>query len=121
MEFEISGDKTDAAENLNKLRESVEGIVSDSDIIDNLMLCTGELVSDMRRTSDHIHLRLRDEGKKAELFIRSIGKRWDLPASISEEVKAFLGKEAISYSYVYRMNIVCIILDERGASNAVIH
>ena len=57
MEFEISGDKTDAAENLNKLREPVEGIVSDSDIIDNLMLCTGELVSDMRRTSNHIHLR----------------------------------------------------------------
>ena len=45
-----------------------------------------------------------------DLFIRSLGKRWNLPKPISENVMAWGGSDTISYSYVYKMNIVYLAL-----------
>ncbi len=121
LEYEILGNETDTASELKKLREALPGVISDPGILDAVVHSAEELVSDMRRHSKYIHIRLRDTGEKAELFIRSLGQRRDLPPSVSENIMAQGGKETISYSYVYRMNIVCITLTGRNTSNAAIH
>ena len=116
LEFEILDDTADIAAKQESLRASIQEIVSDTDKTAIVMNCVEELVSDMRRTSDHIHVRLRDEGEKAELFIRSVGQRRELPQSISEKVIALGDDGAVSYSYVYKMNIVCITVAGKGVS-----
>ena len=116
LEFEILDDTADIAAKQESLRAPIQEIVSDTDKTAIVMNCVEELVSDMRRTSDHIHVRLRDEGEKAELFIRSVGQRRELPQSISEKVIALGDDGAVSYSYVYKMNIVCITVAGKGVS-----
>ena len=110
LEFEILSDKADAAEEMEMVREPLKNAVSDMDKTDTVIRCAAELVYNMQKTSTHIHIRLRTEGEKTELFIRSLGKRWNMPESVSEEVTAIGGNECISYSYIYKMNIVCITL-----------
>ena len=69
----------------------------------------------MCQVSKHIHVKLRKKGEKAELFIRSLGEQWDPTASISEDVKNTGEGLSVSYSYVYKMNIVCITCDGKAA------
>ena len=56
-----------------------------------------------------LHIKLRAEGEKTELFIRSLGRRFNMP----EYTMAHGDNESVSYSYVYKMNIVCITLTWR--------
>ena len=67
-------------------------------------------MSDMSQTSKDIHIKLKDEGEVVRLFVRSLGKQWELPAAIPENVGEMIGNASVSYSYVYKMNIVCLTL-----------
>ncbi len=104
------GDGTDTASELERLREPLQDFFSDQDRTDTVMRCIEEIVSDMILTCKNIHLKLRNHGEKEELIIRSLGKRDGLSSSISEKIKRLGDKNSVSYSYVYKMNIVCINL-----------
>jgi Na+-driven multidrug efflux pump len=113
LESEILGDKTDVAAEMEMVREPLQSVLSDKDKTDAVMHCAVELVSDMLQSSKHIHIKLREEGEKTELFIRSLGKRRNMPESISENAMNPGDNSSISYSYVYKMNIACITLAGR--------
>ncbi|MBP3204830.1 MAG: hypothetical protein J6M66_05350, partial [Lachnospiraceae bacterium] len=112
LEFEISGDRMDMTEELEELRSQFEEVLLDSDRADGVMRCVEEIVSDLRRNSKDIHFKLLDEGDKIALFVRSLGKRRELSESISDDARAY-GVDGVSYSYVYKMNIVCLTLGKR--------
>ena len=99
----------DMTEELEELRSPFEEVLLDSDRADGVMRCVEEIVSDMRRNSKDIHFKLLDEGDKIVLFVRSLGKRRELSESISDDARAY-GVDGVSYSYVYKMNIVCLTL-----------
>lgn len=101
LESEIIGYGRSAASELEKLR----GAIKDDDVI----CCAAEIVSYMSESSGHIHIRLRQEGDETTLYIRSLGPRRDLPEPIAEKAGALRGA-SVSYSYVYKMNIVSITL-----------
>ena len=113
LEFEIAQGRTDMTDELERLRTSLNEVLSDADRTDTVMCCVEEIVSYMRRDSKSMHFKLKDDGEEAALFVRSLGKRRELLASISEAVKAWGGGDAISYSYVYQMNIVCLTLSKQ--------
>ena len=79
----------------------------------NLVTASFGKISYMRSGSKSIHVKLRDDGEEAALFVRSLGKRRELPQSIVEAVKAWGSGDSISYSYVYQMNIVCLTLTKK--------
>ena len=83
-------------------------VLSAPDRTDAAIRLVGELVSEMRQTSKDIHIKLRDEGEEIRLFVRSLGKQWELPAAIPDNVGKMVGNASVSYSYVYKMNIVCL-------------
>ena len=112
LEFEINGDSTDIRQKLERLRTPLEKVLSDSGRADGVMRCMEEIVSDMRCDSGNIHFKLLDEGDKAVLFVRSLGKRRELPENVSDNASAY-GVDGISYSYVYKMNIVCLTMRKR--------
>ncbi len=109
LEFEISGDRMDMTEELEELRAPLEEVLLDSDRANGVMRCVEEIVSDMRRNSKDIHFKLLDEGDKIALFVRSLGKRREFPKNVSDNANAY-GVDGISYSYVYKMNIVCLTI-----------
>ena len=90
------------------LREVLRSVLSSQDRTDSAIRLVGELVSEMRQTSKDIHIKLRDEGEEVRLFVRSLGKQWELPAAVSENVGEMVDNASVSYSYVYKMNIVCL-------------
>ncbi len=57
-------------------------LITEAAKTDALLRLVGELVSDMCRESDPIRVKLRKEGEKAELFLRSLGPQHNLPRSI---------------------------------------
>lgn len=109
LEFEIPGDKADVSADLKRLEEPMQSVLSDKELADALLRYAAELVSEMCKTSKHIHIKLRAEGEKTELFIHSLGRRFNMP----EYTMAHGDNESVSYSYVYKMNIVCITLTGR--------
>ena len=111
-EFEISGDRIDMTAELEEFYAPLETALSDSDRVNSVMHCVEKIVSDMRCDSKDIHFKLLDEGDKIVLFVRSLGKRSELSESISDDARAY-GVDGVSYSYVYKMNIVCLTLGKR--------
>ena len=110
LEFEVVGEKKDMAAEWENLREQLQSGLMDAGHTENVMCCAKEIVSEMRKISKYIHLKLREEENRVELFIRSIGGPWELPGSLSDRVAEWGGNDTITYSYVYKMNIVCITL-----------
>lgn len=96
-------------EELEELRAPLDEVLLDSDRANGVMRCVEEIVSDMRRNSKDIHFKLLDEGDKIALFVRSLGKRREFPKNVSDNANAY-GVDGISYSYVYKMNIVCLTI-----------
>lgn len=120
LEFEIVGDKKDMAAEWENLREQLQSGLMDAGHTEHVMCCAKEIVSEMRKISKYIHLKLREEENRVELFIRSIGGPWELPGSLSDRVAEWGGNDTITYSYVYKMNIVCITL-AKGRQNLSKH
>ncbi|MBO6147866.1 MAG: hypothetical protein J6O55_00845 [Lachnospiraceae bacterium] len=110
-EFDISGADTDEKTEFEKLKAPLKGILSYTDRIDSVLGCAEDLVSDMRQSSDSVHIKLMGNKERAELFVRSYGNRWELPLNISEKIKSWGKGVSITSSYVYKMNIVCVTLD----------
>ena len=111
QEFEISGVESDTGTEIGRLRNAMEGILDDPVRTAAVLKNVEELVTVMRRSSGNLHIKLREEGDRAELFIRCLGQRRELPAMIEENSLAKGDKESIAYSFVYKMSIVCITVD----------
>ncbi len=119
MEFEISDTKAGSAADIEKLREPLNDVCSGTDKSDTLLSFAKELVSDMYQSSHSIHIRLTEDSRKAELFLRSHGSRWEIPPSLSENLKSHEYCEGITCSYVYMMNIVRITLSKHPRRNSL--
>ena len=115
-EFDIPDTGSDAYTELEKLRTPLKGILSHTHQIDTVLGFVKDLVSAMRQSSEQIHIKLRGNKEKTELFVRSLGNRWELPSSISENVRLCGGGASITCSYVYKMNIVCVTLAHSESS-----
>ncbi|MBR6230292.1 MAG: hypothetical protein IKQ97_11185 [Eubacterium sp.] len=105
-EFEILGDKEDLSVKMGKFKGILQETLSDTDKADAVITGVEEIVSYMSRTSKHIHIKLRDEGDKKEIFVRSIGQSCYLPEAVTENDNVWRDAVTVTYSYVYKMNIV---------------
>ncbi|MBQ9549811.1 MAG: hypothetical protein IJU87_03275 [Lachnospiraceae bacterium] len=103
IEFEILKTGTGITADLESLREPLKRAVSDPRKTDITMQGLKDLVSDMLRSSDDIHIKLREGDEKTEIYLRSLGEQYGTPTG-------WRGAGALSYSYVYKMNIVRITL-----------
>ena len=110
MEFEILAAGTDTRAKLERLRDPLCRILPYRAEPDNVLGSLDEIVSNMLQTSRVVHIKLKESGERAELFIRSFGGRWSMPPSVSKGAATWGGDDSIDYTYVYKMNIVCITL-----------
>lgn len=110
LEFEIMDAGAKAMIELERLREPLKRIFSNSDKEDKVMYCVREYVSRISPVSKGIHIVLRENKNNVKLFVRSLGDQQSLPASIEENAKSWGEGDSVTYSYVYKMNIVCITL-----------
>ncbi len=109
LETEISEYNADETALQEQIKSILKLMPSDAVGTDATIDCLQELVSFICQNSKSIHLKLMDNRGKPELFIRSLGKPLNYPASVSEKINALENEVSVSCSYVYNMNVVRII------------
>jgi hypothetical protein len=113
LDLDIPGYRTGNIAEIEKISSLLRSRVSEPDKAEAVLRCVEALISDMCESSGYIHIKVREEGTETAIFIRSIGQMRKLPESIYENVIKWGGSDSISYSYVYKMNIVCITIHDR--------
>ncbi len=108
MESELSTHSTEKTAEQEILKYILQLFPSDIVQNDTTGTCPEELALFICQNSKGIHIKLMDNSGKKELFIRSLGQPWDLPAPILEKTNAIENVFSVSHSYVYNMNIVRI-------------
>ncbi|MCR4746553.1 MAG: hypothetical protein K5894_15160 [Lachnospiraceae bacterium] len=112
METEVSADGRDEEAKRENFKDKMQELLTDQTEIDNVMFFMEEIMSVVRQNSNKIHISLKDNNQNIVVYIRNSGKQYDPLSSISEEIKSAADEGAISYSYVYKMNILTINLRE---------